>query len=90
VVSRIRRTAAAQIIVVVSGVYKATFDSEQGPQKVRAEAGDVVFWPAGSEDPDESEPGRLAPNHPSADYSLVILILKKHWDRIKIHWISGL
>jgi hypothetical protein len=70
VLSRIRHTAAAQIIVVVSGVYKATFDSEQGPQTVSAEAGDVIFWPARSEDPDECEPGRLAPNHPSAGNSL--------------------
>ncbi len=56
--SRIRRTAAAQLIVVVSGVYKATYDTPGGPRSLRAEAGDIVFWPAGSEDTDESEPGR--------------------------------
>jgi AraC-like DNA-binding protein len=58
VLSRRRRTAAAQIIVVVSGVYKATYDTPGGLRSLRAEAGDVVFWPAGSEDTDESEPGR--------------------------------
>jgi AraC-like DNA-binding protein len=43
---------------VAGGVYKATVDTARGRQYIRAQAGDVVLWPAGSEDTDESEPGR--------------------------------
>lgn len=52
--------------VVAGGVYKATFDCESGRRTIRAEAGDVVFWPVGSENTDESDSGR--PLHCTAIY----------------------
>ncbi len=55
--SRIRRNKE-EMIVVISGVYKATYDDPQGKQiQIRARAGDVVLWPAGANETDESEPG---------------------------------
>lgn len=53
-----QRRPCDQLIVVVGGVYKATVDTARGRQHIHAVAGDVVFWPAGSEDTDESEPGK--------------------------------
>jgi AraC-like DNA-binding protein len=58
VLSRIRRLTVAQLIVVTGGVYSTTIDTEHGVQKIRAQAGDVVFWPFGRERTDESESGR--------------------------------
>jgi AraC-like DNA-binding protein len=58
VLSRIRRCTLAQLIVVTGGVYTATVSTERGAQRIRAQAGDVVFWPVGSEDTDESDSGR--------------------------------
>jgi len=53
-----QRRSFAQLIVVTGGVYIANVDTERGRQRLRAETGDVVLWPAGSEDTDESESGR--------------------------------
>ncbi len=58
VLSRIRRLTVAQLIVVTGGVYSTTIHTEHGVQKIRAQAGDVVFWPDGQERTDESESGR--------------------------------
>jgi AraC-like DNA-binding protein len=48
----------SQMIVVLGGVFKAFTDTEAGRQTIRAEAGDVVLWPAGTIRTDESETGR--------------------------------
>jgi AraC-like DNA-binding protein len=57
VLSRQRRSVS-QFIVVMGGAYKATVDTARGRQHIRAVAGDVVCWPVGSENTDESEPGK--------------------------------
>jgi len=80
VLSRCRRTAECQLIVVTGGVYVATVDTARGRERIRAEAGDVVFWPSATEDTDESEPDQplcciniffLWP-HPPADLPLAV------------------
>ncbi len=54
VFSRCRRAAECQIIVITGGAYVATLDDERGQERILAKTGDVVLWPAGSEDTDES------------------------------------
>jgi AraC-like DNA-binding protein len=56
--SRNRRIDECQMIVVTGGVYVATVDTPRGRQRIRAQAGDVVLWPARSEDTDESVPNQ--------------------------------
>ncbi len=58
-----------RLIVVVSGVYRATVDTARGRQYIRAEPGHVVLWPRGTEDTDESEPGK----------PLRCLCMELHW-----------
>lgn len=53
-----QKRPVAQLIVVTSGIYRATVDTGHGRQQICAEAGDVVLWPAGSENTDASEPGK--------------------------------
>ncbi len=57
VLSRQKGSPAHQLIVVTGGVYKATVDRERRRETIRAEAGDVVFWPAGVDHTDQSEEG---------------------------------
>lgn len=54
VISRCRRLEECQLIVVIGGVYVATVDTPRGRERVCAQAGDVVLWPPGSEDTEES------------------------------------
>jgi AraC-like DNA-binding protein len=58
IISRSRRTDECQLIVVTGGVFIATVDTPRGRQHIRAQAGDVVFWPTHSEDTEESEQGK--------------------------------
>lgn len=54
---RIKR-GKEEFIVVLGGVYRATYDNPSGKQiHIRAQAGDVVLWPTGAYETDESEPG---------------------------------
>jgi len=69
VLSRQKGSPAHQIIVVTGGVYKASVDSDRGHETIRAEAGDVVFWPAHVEHTDQSEEG-----HP-----LRCIVIWVHW-----------
>jgi AraC-like DNA-binding protein len=57
VLSRMR-CSVSQLIVVVGGIYKATVDTANGRQHIRAASGDIVYWPEGSDHTDESEPGK--------------------------------
>jgi AraC-like DNA-binding protein len=55
--TRIRR-GGDEFLVVTGGVYKATYDDPRGKQiHIRAQAGDVVLWPVGANETDESEEG---------------------------------
>lgn len=55
--TRIRR-GGDEFLVVTGGVYKATYDDPNGKQiHIRAQAGDVVLWPGGANETDESEEG---------------------------------
>ena len=58
VLSRMRDSPAHQLIVVRSGVYGATVDTPRRRETLRAEAGDVVLWPSGTDHTDMSESGR--------------------------------
>lgn len=58
VFSRTRRSDECQMIVVTGGLYVATVDTPRGRERIRAQAGDVVLWPAHSEDTDESVPNQ--------------------------------
>lgn len=55
--TRIQR-GGDEFLVVIGGVYKTTYDDPHGKRIViRAQAGDVVLWPIGANETDESVPG---------------------------------
>lgn len=90
IVSRTRRIDECQMIVVSGGVYVATVDTPLGRQRIRAQAGDVVLWPARSEDTDESVPNQplrcvnifLRWPHPPPDLPFLVRDLDHLIDRL--------